>query len=184
MNYVPSISEIADKESTTTLLARISAIHDEIIEIDAKIQALGDIGTLQQRVTDLTTTVGGHTTSINGLDTRTTGMIDYVVESHPPNAENNYTWYRKYKSGWLEQGGIGQSQAQSSCDITYPIQMTDTNYTVIAFAKSPHATSNATVHGCHYTNKTTTTCSIISVNVDGDWLAAEINWCVYGYRTE
>ena len=31
--------------------------------------------------------------------------IDYVVESQLPTAENNYTWYRLYKSGWVEQGG-------------------------------------------------------------------------------
>lgn len=30
---------------------------------------------------------------------------DYVVAWQMPTAENNYTWYRKYKSGWLEQGG-------------------------------------------------------------------------------
>lgn len=30
---------------------------------------------------------------------------DFVVESQLPTAENNYTWYRKYKSGWVEQGG-------------------------------------------------------------------------------
>lgn len=31
---------------------------------------------------------------------------DYVVESQEPTAENGYTWYRKYKSGWVEQGGV------------------------------------------------------------------------------
>ena len=31
---------------------------------------------------------------------------DYVIETQLPTAENDYTWYRKYKSGWVEQGGI------------------------------------------------------------------------------
>ena len=44
-------ADIADKESTATLLARISAIHDEIVAIDAKITALGDISTLRADVT-------------------------------------------------------------------------------------------------------------------------------------
>lgn len=44
-------SDIADKESTTTLLARISAIHDEIVAVSAQITALGDISTLRQNVT-------------------------------------------------------------------------------------------------------------------------------------
>ncbi len=48
-------ADIADKESTATLLARISAIHDEIVAIDAKITALGDISTLRTDVTDLQT---------------------------------------------------------------------------------------------------------------------------------
>lgn len=30
---------------------------------------------------------------------------DAVIEYQMPTAENNYTWYRKYKSGWVEQGG-------------------------------------------------------------------------------
>ena len=31
---------------------------------------------------------------------------DFVVECQLPTAANNYTWYRKYKSGWVEMGGI------------------------------------------------------------------------------
>ena len=43
-------AEIADKESTTILLARISAIHDEIVAVSAQITALGDISTLRSSV--------------------------------------------------------------------------------------------------------------------------------------
>lgn len=39
--------------------------------------------------------------------------VDYVIESQLPTAANNYTWYRKYKSGWVEQGGIYQKAAFS-----------------------------------------------------------------------
>lgn len=49
-DLIEKYQDIADKESTITLLARISAIHDEIVTIDAKITALGDIGTLCQNV--------------------------------------------------------------------------------------------------------------------------------------
>ena len=45
-------ADIADKESTTTLLARISAIHDEIVAVSAQITALGDISTLRSDVTN------------------------------------------------------------------------------------------------------------------------------------
>ena len=50
---ITQYSEIADKESTTTLLARISAIHNEIVEIDAKITALGDLSTIRSDITGL-----------------------------------------------------------------------------------------------------------------------------------
>ena len=31
---------------------------------------------------------------------------DYVIETQLPTSSNNYTWYRKYKSGWVEMGGV------------------------------------------------------------------------------
>ena len=59
--------------------------------------------------------------------------VDYVVEKQDPTSANGYTWYRKYKSGWVEQGGTmtfpaaGTSGATKT--ITFPIAMADTNYT-------------------------------------------------------
>lgn len=46
--------------------------------------------------------------------------IDYVVESHVEGAN----WYRKYKSGWLEQGGIGETGT-----ITFLKSFANTDYT-------------------------------------------------------
>ncbi len=46
-------AEIADKESTDIILARISAIHEEIVDIDAKIQALGDISQIRSDIVTL-----------------------------------------------------------------------------------------------------------------------------------
>lgn len=33
------------------------------------------------------------------------GIIDYVTAWQKPTSANGYAWYRKYKSGWVEQGG-------------------------------------------------------------------------------
>ena len=137
-------TDITDKESTQTLLAKIDEIDDEISTVSAQISSLGDvsaIGTniaaLQQSVSGLTTTIGGHATSIGALDTRTTGIIDYVIQSQLPTAQNNYTWYRKYKSGWVEQGGVSTSH-----EITFPIEMADTNYMVICGMKIPSSNTS------------------------------------------
>ncbi len=54
---------------------------------------------------------------------------DYVVESQLPTAENGYTWYRKYKSGWVEQGGRVTGVSQDAA-VTLPIEMANSYYSV------------------------------------------------------
>ncbi len=111
-------SEIADKESTATLLARITTIHNEIVAVSAQITALGDVSEIRSNITT--------------LDTRTTGLLDYVIASQSPTAENNYTWYRKYKSGWVEQGGY-VSMTDATMTINLPVTMSNTSYTLLIF---------------------------------------------------
>lgn len=72
-------SEIADKESTTTLLARISAIHDEIIAIDAKITALGDVTQLAKK-TEIPTNTVMSAMSMPATKTNTTSMFPTTLE--------------------------------------------------------------------------------------------------------
>ena len=56
--------------------------------------------------------------------------IDYVVESKFPTADDP-TWYRKYKSGWLEQGGIiSPSSAWGTINLLKPY--VNTQYIVLA----------------------------------------------------
>ena len=57
--------------------------------------------------------------------------IDYVVESQEPTSGNGYTWYRKYKSGWVEQGGFCSGTAEDN-PVTLAIEMKDTEYTIVA----------------------------------------------------
>lgn len=60
-----------------------------------------------------------------------TAGADAVIEYQMPTAENNYTWYRKYKSGWVEQGGLVTYDANPKT-INFPVEMADTNYTGMA----------------------------------------------------
>lgn len=62
--------------------------------------------------------------------------VDYVVAMQRPTADNNYTWYRKYKSGWVEQGGYVASNGNSDQHITLPVQMAYCTYNVDTKAKS------------------------------------------------
>lgn len=63
--------------------------------------------------------------------------VDYVVEMQKPTASNNYTYYRKYKSGWVEQGGRFNQPASSNdtvvtITISLPVVMQDNQYTFLS----------------------------------------------------
>lgn len=77
-------ADFTDQESAQILSAKMDATADAI-------ENLGDIASINS--------------SLATLNNRTNNLLDYVVESQSPTAENGYTWYRKYKSGWIEQGG-------------------------------------------------------------------------------
>ena len=55
-----------------------------------------------------------------------------VIEFQTPTAENNYTWYRKYADGWVEQGGCYSQNigtGDTAWSATLPVPMSDNNYT-------------------------------------------------------
>lgn len=57
--------------------------------------------------------------------------VDLVIQTQLPTAANNYTWYRKYASGWVEQGWR-KSWNGAWTTVTLPVRMADTNYTCTA----------------------------------------------------
>lgn len=102
-----------------------------------------DLTNKQLRVHDGQTTGGMKIPNINDvaeLKQTTDGMIDYVVETQEPTSTNGYTWYRLYKSGWVEQGGI-IANLTDMARIVFPIIMADKNYTILAgqYVDSPNS---------------------------------------------
>lgn len=81
---------------------------------------------------------------------------DYVVESQLPTADNGYTWYRKYKSGWVEQGGYVEG-AGSPVEVALPIHMNNTDY---GAQMTPAANSTGTNPRVYVSKTTLTTTSI------------------------
>ena len=64
--------------------------------------------------------------------------VDYVVEKQDPTSANGYTWYRKYKSGWVEQGGRALVPAtnglsSSSVNVTLPVPITTPEQATLAY---------------------------------------------------
>lgn len=79
-----------------------------------------------------------------------------VIAFQAPTAENNYTWYRKYADGWVEQGGLALNIPWNPngglVTVSLPITMKDTNYT--AMATLNNSTSNWNYPGCRILKST------------------------------
>lgn len=100
------------------------------------------------------------TTDLNGkADTDLSNVlqnIDFVVASQLPTAQNNYTWYRKYKSGWVEQGGYHNDIGGASVTIPLPVEMSDTNYVALRTLNGSFSTSGWGFNCWSIDSKTTT----------------------------
>lgn len=78
--------------------------------------------------------------------------IDYIVESK---VNSDGSWYRKYKSGWLEQGGIGLTvSADGTKTVTLIKPFKDTKYIVNWLDQDGFTLNGAGSRGV--SNKTTT----------------------------
>jgi len=93
----------------------------------------------------------------------TTSGADVVIEYQLPTAANNYTWYRLYKSGWVEQGGwLSYTSSSYVATISLIKEMKNTSYqvtrdTVMSASASP---SYYYVQAIRSQNKTTTSFEI------------------------
>jgi hypothetical protein len=65
---------------------------------------------------------------------------DYVVDYKAPTSSDP-TWYRVYKSGWVEQGGTYKIATTGQGTITFKKLMKDTNYSFIMNKASSDASS-------------------------------------------
>lgn len=113
--------------------------------------------------------------SSGGVYTALAGKVNTgheVIEFQAPTAGNNYTWYRKYADGWVEQGGILQAQTISagygaSQTLTLPITMADANFTVTFGDVSGHqAFQSVTI------SRTTTGGTVYQMNRSGSGSAS------------
>lgn len=91
-----------------------------------------------------------------------------VTAFQAPTAQNNYTWYRKYADGWVEQGG----RANGNKTVSLPITMSDANYETIINVLYDNFGS-ALYSELGYVSKTTT-------NFTKGGNANVFNWVVYG----
>jgi hypothetical protein len=96
--------------------------------------------------------------------------IDYIVESK---VNSDGSWYRKYKSGWLEQGGIGLTvSADGTKTVTLIKPFKDTKYIVNWLDQDGSTLTSSGTRGI--SNKTTTSfvaCNGQDKNMNIGWIA-------------
>jgi hypothetical protein len=73
--------------------------------------------------------------------TNVSGSADFVVETK---FNEDDTWYRLYKSGWVEQGGWLESPSSKikAHIVTFPVKMANTKYIAAVYPTHPGADSN------------------------------------------
>lgn len=98
------------------------------------------------------------------------GNIDYIVESQ---VNSDDSWYRKYKSGWLEQGGIGLTvNADSTNTVTLIKPFKDAKYIVNWLCQDGSVLTSSGTRGIK--DKTTTSfvvCNGQDKNMNIGWIA-------------
>ena len=106
-------------------------------EINAIIDALGDISALASRsdidyITTALDDMAARLASLESLDIPViSDTMDYVVDSWI--AADNSMWYRRYKSGWVEQG-FRSSLNSNNIITTLPVPMANPDYSLQASA--------------------------------------------------
>lgn len=105
-------ADIADKESTTTLLARITAIGEAITTVSAQITALGDVSTIRSDITNLKG-------ASNFTDAGKTAIVGFGIPDYA-NGSNIFaaartTGYTAPTNGFIS---VCQTPASSAYNIT------------------------------------------------------------------
>lgn len=129
-----------NQEMIDTISQQIEQIFTTIDELRAKIEQSDecDLSGIYEDLENLTDAINVLNALYNELKTQVENMdasslpddMDYVVEFQNPTAENGYIWYRKYSSGWIEQGARSKVTDANGTIITLPVKMADNQYSI------------------------------------------------------
>lgn len=129
---------------------------------------------------------GTGTSSLTGADLKPGKLFtgpDVVISSW--RANDGTAWYRRYKSGWLEQGGIIASPiTETTATVTFPVAFTTTNiYVQLTVTNPDNGTGGSRDYWIQIGNPapTTTTFKIMLQNSNQNTGAGNTYWEARGY---
>lgn len=105
---------------------------------------------------------------------------DFVTSYKLPTSADP-TWYRIYKSGWVEQGGLHEISPASTSgyyDVTLPIEMENTKYTVFVSATS----NDSLTWNCEHNNRSATGIRVAWNHYNNQNTVVAIQWEVKGVK--
>ena len=116
-------------------------------------------------------------TILNGVAGKRYTGADIVVESWYAN--DGSAWYRKYASGWLEQGGFSAPNMPTTTIINFPITFTNVNYSLLT---GPGCSNVGGMHGKDYiSSRTTNQFVYTTVSLAGSFRVNNFSWYASGY---
>jgi hypothetical protein len=99
--------------------------------------------------------------------------IDFVIESW---SNKSGSWYKKYRSGWVEQGSKHSCSSTEWEQITLFVEMRDTNYSATA---TNMGTSDSSIYDVKVGSSNINTTTALSVKCSN--AAGALTWVVRGY---
>ena len=105
--------------------------------------------------------------------------MDLVIAYKAP-TEQDPTWYRQYKSGWVEQGGKTGDNVNAPITITLPVVFTNTLYSVQITVNGTAADANNNNYPYQALAKTTTSFKICNYN-SGPGTSNSYQWEAKGF---
>jgi len=109
------------------------------------------VGTLSEYTTNAIAT--NHPTWICYITDDEAPVGHNVIAFQEPTAANNYTWYRKYADGWVEQGGRTSnftntaSASSGGISVVLPVTMANDKYSVMISMSVDMSLGSGTVNG-------------------------------------
>lgn len=103
-----------------------------------------------------------------------------VIEFQAPTSANNYTWYRKYADGWVEQGGTVTTASNTATPVTLPIPMVPNQFFITNSSRQPVKDWSAVPTVKKGEDGTKITVAIVPASGSGAWVSGTIDWQVSG----